>query len=155
MSGMAENATPAPGGPLEGWVLPAVTDVDRAWFTSGELTVQSCAACRHVQHPPEEVCRVCGGESFAGRVVAPTGVVHSYTVVHHAVNAALAGSVPYAVVLVALDELPEVRVVGNVLDVPAAEVHIGMAVHATFPERVADDGEVLRLPQWVRRAGPK
>jgi uncharacterized OB-fold protein len=81
--------------------------------------------------------------------------VHSYTVVHHAVNAALAGSVPYAVVLVALDELPEVRVVGNVLDVPAAEVHIGMAVLATFPERVADDGEVLRLPQWVRRAGPK
>lgn len=136
-------------GPLDDWVLPAVDDVNRAWFTGGELTLQQCAACGHVQHPPEEVCRACGGESFVPRVVAPTGVVHSYTVVHHPVNKALAGAVPYAVVLVALDELPEVRVVGNLLDVAPSDVSIGMPVHAVFPERTADDGEVVRMPQWV------
>ena len=130
---------------------PAIDDTNRAWFTAGELTLQACALCDHVQHPPEEVCRACGATSFVGRVVAPTGVVHSYTVVHHAVNAALADSVPYAVALVALDELPEVRVVGNVLDVPPTEVRIGLPVHAVFPERAADDGDIVRLPQWRRR----
>jgi uncharacterized OB-fold protein len=135
-------------GSLERWLLPAITDVNRAWFTSGQLTLQACAACGHVQHPPEEVCQACGAEAFVARVVAPTGVVHSFTVVHHPVNAALAASVPYAVVLVALDELPSVRVVGNVLDVAPDEVRIGLAVQATFPERTADDGEVVRLPQW-------
>jgi uncharacterized OB-fold protein len=139
-------------GPLHDWVLPEVTDLNRAWFTSGELTVQECRSCGAVQHPPEEVCHACGAAAFTSRVVAPTGTVHSCTVVHHAVHPALADAVPYAVVLVALDELPEVRVVGNLLDVPVDEVRIGLAVHATFPERVADDGEVLHLPQWVRRA---
>ena len=134
---------------LDDWVLPAIDDVNRAWFTSGELTLQACASCGRVQHPPEEVCHACGGELFVGRVVAPTGVVHSYTVVHHPVNKALAQHVPYAVVLVALDELPHIRVVGNVLDVAPGEVRIGMAVHAVFPERLADDGEVVRLPQWT------
>lgn len=137
-------------GPLDDWVLPEVDDVNRAWFTSGELALQACAACATVQHPPEEVCRSCGAEAFTTRVVAPTGIVHSYTVAHHAVHPALAAHVPYAVVLVSLDELPAVRAVGNVLDVDPGEVRIGMAVHAVFPERGADDGEVLRLPQWVR-----
>ena len=134
---------------LDDWVLPAIDDVNRAWFTSGELTLQACSSCGQVQHPPGEVCHACGSESFVGRVVAPTGVVHSYTVVHHPVNKALAEHVPYTVVLVALDELPDVHVVGNVLDVAPTDVHIGMAVHAVFPERVADDGEVVRLPQWA------
>ena len=134
---------------LDDWVLPAIDDVNRAWFTSGELTLQACASCGRVQHPPEEVCHACGGELFVGRVVAPTGVVHSYTVVHHPVNKALAQHVPYAVVLVALDELPHIRVVGNVLDVAPGEVRIGMTVHAVFPERIADDGEVVRMPQWT------
>ena len=134
---------------LDDWVLPAIDDGNRAWFTSGELTLQACASCGRVQYPPEEVCHACGGERFVGRVVAPTGVVHSYTVVHHPVNKALAQHVPYAVVLVALDELPHIRVVGNVLDVAPGEVHIGMAVGAVFPERIADDGEVVRMPQWT------
>jgi uncharacterized protein len=135
-------------GPLDDWVLPAINDVNRAWFTAGELSLQVCAGCATVQHPPDEVCHRCGGETFVQRVVAPTGVVHSYTVAHHPVHPSLADNVPYAVVLVALDELPDVRVVGNLLGVAPADVRIGIAVHAVFPERVADDGEVLRLPQW-------
>ena len=38
----------------EGWTLPAVTDENRAFFTSGELMVQRCSSCGTVQHPPEE-----------------------------------------------------------------------------------------------------
>ena len=134
------------------WALPSVDDVNRAWFTSGELALQQCAACATVQHPPEEVCRNCGSMAFTTHVVAPLGTVYSYTVVRHAVNAALEGAVPYVVVLVALDERPDVRVVGNLLDVPPEQVAIGMAVEAVWEDKGRDDGEPVRLPQWRRRA---
>ena len=48
---------------------------------------------------------------------------------------------PYAVVLVSLDAAPDLRVVGNLLDVPVDEVAIGMPVEATWEERTAEDGD--------------
>jgi uncharacterized OB-fold protein len=134
----------------EDWTLPAVDDRTRAWFTSGELLVQRCADCGTIQHPPEEICHRCGSMSFGHVAVAPRGTVHSYTVAHHPVHPALADSVPYTIVLVSLDDAPEVRVVGN-LNGGAAS--IGMPVEAYWEERVAD-GDVVRLPQW-RPAGER
>jgi uncharacterized OB-fold protein len=132
------------------WAVPAITETNRAWFTSGELALQQCAACATVQHPPEEICHVCGSMRFVTRTVAPFGTVYSYTVVHHAVHPALEASIPYAVVLVQLDEIPDARVVGNLLDVPVDQVTIGMRVEATWELRTADEDEVL-LPQWRKR----
>ncbi len=129
------------------WALPEITPFNTAWFTTGELAVQRCADCATLQHPPEEICHVCGAMTFGHHVVAPTGTVHSYTVCHYAASPALAGAVPYTVVLVALDDAPNVRVVGN-LD--GDDVRIGMPVVATWDERTSDDGTVIRLPQWVR-----
>jgi uncharacterized OB-fold protein len=137
---------------LGGWTVPAVNDTNREWFTSGTLTLQQCQDCGVVQHPPEEVCHACGGFEFESRVVRPSGRVASYTVAHHSVHPALDGFVPYTVVLVALDEVPEVRVLGNLLDVPVDEVEIGMTVVATWEELAADDGTVVLLPQWRRDA---
>ena len=131
------------GAPPPDWATPVVTPVNREWFTSGTLAIQRCAACAAVQHPPEEVCHRCGGTEFHYRAVAPRGTVYSFVVVHYAANPALAESVPYAVALVSLDELPEVRVVGNIPSVDPAELDIGMPVAAFWDERA----EVL-LPQW-------
>jgi uncharacterized protein len=131
----------------ETWTLPGVNDVNRHWFESGALRVQTCTECAVLQHPPEEICHRCGSLSFTTTELAPTGTIHTYTVVHYAVNRALADSVPYAVVLVALDGDPSVRVVGNLYDVPLDEIHIGMAVHAFWQERSDEFGTVL-LPQW-------
>ena len=128
------------------WALPRLTPFNRAWFTSGALAVQRCTSCATLQHPPEEICHACGGMSFDTRSLAPTGTVHSYTVVHYAANSALADAVPYTVVLVSLDEAPHVRVVGNI---DGTAVTIGMPVVATWEERTAEDGTVLLLPQWV------
>ena len=97
---------------------------------------------------------MCGSMQFFTRTVAPTGTVHSYTVVHHAVHPALETSVPYAVVLVALDEVPDVRVVGNLLGVAMSEVAIGLPVEAVWEERPTEDGTVVLLPQWRRRRNP-
>ena len=131
------------GAPPSDWATPEVTAVNQAWFTSGTLAVQRCAACGAVQHPPEEVCHRCGGMEFEYPEVAPRGTVYSFTVAHYAPSPALAESVPYTVVLVSLDELPEVRVVGNLPDTDPAEVRIGMPVEAYWEKR---DG--VLLPQW-------
>ena len=138
------------GGLPADWALPAITPFNRPWFTSGALTVQQCATCGALQHPPEEICHQCGGMTFAERVLAPAGTVHSYTIAHHSANPRLDGVVPYAVVLVALDEAPQVRVVGNLVDVPVEEVAIGMPVTATWEELGSDDGETVLLPLWQR-----
>jgi uncharacterized OB-fold protein len=127
------------------WALPALTPFNEAWFTSGALVVQRCTSCGTLQHPPEEICHVCGGMTFDGATLAPTGTVYSYTVVHYAANTALADSVPYTVVLVSLDEAPQIRVVGNI---PGTDVRIGMPVVAEWDEHAADDGTQILLPQW-------
>ena len=137
-----ESDTPRISGPM-----PAITPFNEAWFTSGELAVQRCADCATLQHPPEEVCHVCGAMSFATQTLAPRGTVHSHTVVHYAASPDLADAVPYAVVLVSLDDAPQLRVVGN-LDAPIGAVQIGLSVVAYWEDHTAADGVVVRLPQW-------
>jgi uncharacterized OB-fold protein len=128
------------------WALPALTPFNEAWFTSGALVVQRCASCGTLQHPPEEICHACGGMTFDGVTLAPTGTVYSYTVAHYAANKALAASLPYTVVLVSLDDAPQIRVIGNLIDGP--DVHIGMPVVAEWDEHTAEDGTQILLPQW-------
>lgn len=136
------------------WALPALDDWNTAWFTSGQLMLQQCADCGDIQHPPEEICRRCGSMTFAHTPVAARGKVYSYTVAHYAVHPALAGSVPYTVLLVSLDEAPQVRVVGNLADDDGAvHAYIGMPVEAFWEERQAGD-EVVRLAQWRSLPGP-
>lgn len=133
------------------WALPALDARNERWFTSQSIAVQRCTGCATRQHPPEEICHRCGATSFDHDVLAPTGTVFSFTVAHYAVNRALADSVPYAVVLVSLDEDPTVRVVGNLPGVPCEDIRIGMAVEAYWEERTAEDGTVIHLPQWRLR----
>ncbi len=131
------------------WALPQLTPWNEAWFTSGALVIQRCASCATLQHPPEEICHVDGSMTFDSVTVAPTGTVYSYTVAHYAANTALADSLPYTVVLVSLDEAPQIRIVGNLLgDVAPADVHIGMPVVAEWDEHTAEDGTRILLPQW-------
>ncbi len=132
----------------EGWTLPLLTPFNRDWFTAGEIAIQECEACGTLQHPPEEICHVCGSMTFATKVLPGAGTVHSFTVVHHSVADALDAAVPYTVVLVSLDAAPHLRVVGNLVD--ASDVEIGMPVTAVWQERIAEDGTKLLLPQWQR-----
>src|ERR1700733_3145987 len=99
----------------EGWVLPKVDQFNQGFFSSGKLVLQECSTCGNVQHPPEEICYQCHGTDFRGREVNGHGTVYSYVVVHNPPAPALASRVPYGVVLVSLDELPEIRILGNLI----------------------------------------
>ena len=136
------------------WALPAITPTNERWFTTGELAIQRCESCQTMQHPPEEVCRACGAAELSHTIVRPVGTVHSYTIAHYAVHPALANSIPYAVVLVSPDDAPHIRVLGNMPDTPVGDVRIGLAVEAVWEERTAEDGTLIRLPQWkIARSG--
>ena len=131
------------------WLLPALDAKNRAWFSSGELALQACTRCAAVQFPPEDACRSCGSFALGTRKSAGRGLVESVAVVHHAVHPLLRLRVPYAVVLVALDDAPHVRLLGNVLNRAHDQVAIGQRVRVVFEEvKDPESGERLLIPQW-------
>jgi len=137
----------------DSWAIPVLDDRNRAFFTSGSLTLQQCNDCGTVQHPPEDICHACQ-EMDLGHVVAEaTGTVASWAVMHYPVHPVLAERVPYNVVLVQLDDHPHILILGNVVDAAAADLVVGMPVEAVF-EELSDPvtGDVLRMPQWRRRS---
>jgi len=131
----------------DGWLLPALDERNRAWFTSGRLGFQRCSACGRLQHPPEDVCGGCQGTRFETRESRGEGRVESVAVVHHAVHPALADQVPYAVLVVSLDDAPGVHVVGNGVGAPPDAFAIGRRVRVAF-EAVGDAGQRVLIPQW-------
>ena len=133
----------------EEWTLPAIDARNEAFFCSGRLLVRRCTGCGLVQHPPEDVCAGCQGVDFDLCESAGRGRVHSYTVAHHPAHPDLAEHVPYAVVLVELDDHPHVRIVGNLLGVPPETVRIGRAVRAIWEAVEDENGRLLKLPQWA------
>jgi len=131
------------------WALPALDEWNRDFFTAGMLTLQRCQSCRHIQHPPEEVCESCQGVEFSAFESAGRGRVESAVVVHHPVHPALSERVPYAVVLVSVGDAPGILIAGNVRGTAPEQVKIGDEVRVVF-ESVTDprNGEGLTIPQW-------
>jgi uncharacterized OB-fold protein len=73
--------------------------------------------------------------------------------VHHAVHPLLRAQVPYAVVLVALDDAPHIRLLGNVLNRAHDGLAIGDRVRVVFEDvKDPESGELLRIPQWAVEA---
>lgn len=105
------NAAPMDDAMAGAWVPGTVPQADENsaafWDATREhrFTVQSCAACHAVQHPPKALCTGCGSMEHLAQVDATgSGVVDSFTVVHRAPRPEL--SVPYTVARVRLDEGP-------------------------------------------------
>ncbi len=133
----------------EDWLVPEINAMTRTYFTSGALRFQTCNDCGAMQHPPEEICGRCQSTRFSWRSCGPEGTVVSRVVVHQAVHPMLQEAVPYAVVVVDVDDAPGVNVVGNVLGVGPDQVEIGQRVRVCFEEwdDPEDDARLL-IPQW-------
>ena len=100
------------------------------------LAVQRCTRCDRLAHPPRAMCPACHRADFDWPTMSGRGEVYAYVVTHQAVHPALAGHTPLATVEVALAEGPHLT--SNLVDVPPAEVAIGLPVAVVF-EQVADD----------------
>lgn len=141
----------------EGVLLPA-PDEDSGPFwegcLAGELRIQGCDGCGRLRFPPRPMCPWCRSTRVAWRAVSGLGTVWSHVVAHPPLLPAYGEQAPYNVVVVALDEDPTIRLVGNVVTGPgdrldAVDPHsvaIGDRVRVVF-DRVAED---VALPRWVR-----
>jgi uncharacterized OB-fold protein len=96
----------------------------------GELRLQRCSDCGHIQFPPQSFCAACLAGNLAWFKASGSGTVLSYTVVHWSPNPAYAADAPYVLALIALEEGP--RMLTNIVRTPPAEVRIGMATVVTF-----------------------
>ena len=129
--------TPDPDDPINGGYFAAAAE--------GRLVVQRCSDCGARQYPPELNCHACYGFEMDWEESAGTGSVWSWVEVVHPAHPALREFGPYMVALVELDDMPEIKVMGAVVDAPlGGAMAIGARVRVVF-ERTSDD---LTQPRW-------
>lgn len=140
-----------------GFVLPGLGDPAARPFwegaARGELLIQTCADCGKMRMPPRPMCPACRSLSERWTKVSGRGRIWSFVVAHPPLLPAYAELAPYNVIVVALDEDPTLRMVGNLLarpdgpinEVDPATIRIGEPVRVVF-QQVED----VSLPRWVR-----
>jgi len=69
-----------------------------------ELALKYCPSCDKCFHPKRIVCTDCGSEDLTWRTASGRGRVYSFSEVHRAPSGDFAGSTPYTVGIVALEE---------------------------------------------------
>jgi uncharacterized OB-fold protein len=131
--------------------VPAITPELAPFFEAArrhQLVVQRCGGCGALRFPARPVCSACLSHESTWVPVSGRGKVFTLAIMHQAIDPGFAAEVPYAVVLVELDE--GVRMITNVVDCPASEIEIGMPVEVVF-EEVSPPGEVqVTLPKFRR-----
>ena len=73
---------------------------------AGVLKLQRCQTCGHFQHPPYPTCVNCVGIDLAFEPVSGTGTIYAYTIMYHTGDKRFASAVPYASIIVELDDAP-------------------------------------------------
>lgn len=138
------------------FLLPDIEDPDGRPFwegtAKGELRVQHCAACRRPRIPPRPMCPWCNSLGNEWKAMSGHGTIWSFIVPHPPLLPAYAELAPYNVIVVALEDDPALRLIGNLVaspegainEIEPASIRIGDAVRVVF-QRVED----VCLPRWV------
>ena len=114
---------------------PRPTELSKPFWDAArrhELHIQRCTACgKHVFYPRYS-CPHCGARGLEWVPASGRATVYSYTVARRATHPAFADRVPYVIAIVELAEGP--RMTTNVVGCSPDDVHVGMAVQATFED---------------------
>jgi uncharacterized OB-fold protein len=116
-------------------LLPDPTPESSAFWTGGRdgrLLIYRCNACGRWFHPPAPVCFRCRSLDVGPQPASGRGTVAACTINRQPWIPGFPP--PYAVAMIELADEPDVRLVSNVVDVPAEDVHIGMAVEVFFEQ---------------------
>ena len=136
-------------------LLPPLDEDSRPFFEAalrGELCIPRCSATGRLVFPPRAHSPFAPRAPLEWAKVSGRGTIWSFVVPHPPLLPWFAEHAPYAVIAVALDEDPRVRLVGNVVareggpieEVDPATLRIGAPVRVCF-ERVND---AIALPRW-------
>ena len=121
------------------------------------LMMRACTACGLMRYPPTHACPWCMELGWRWQEVSGHGSIHSYEIVHHAIQPGFKDGTPYAVVLVELDEqrgqpTPDeaLRIIANLVKLDftfedEARVAIGKRVRVVFQDLT----DQFALPQFT------
>jgi len=100
------------------------------------LTVARCSRCGSFSIPPDVVCQHCHSTDpdFAFEPVSGRGAIRSWTVVRQSFLPGFTDDVPFVLVDVELDEQADLRMIGRLVDGPAAALRLGDRVVVTFED---------------------
>ena len=102
----------------------------------GKFRLQRCAECKKVRHYPRPVCDACYSMNAEWFEASGRGMVHSWTITHHAFLPALKADLPYVLLTVDLEEGVRMQAQGR--GIGEAELKVGLKVKVGF-EKVKDD----------------
>jgi uncharacterized OB-fold protein len=117
------------------------------WQAAAErrLIVPRCAQCKTYRFPPSARCPACHSEEVDWEEVSGQGTIYTFTVLYGGVPQSLNDYVPYAVVAVALNDVP-VRIVANYVGETPEEVKVGLPVEVCWAE-----GDGITVPRFQQR----
>ena len=134
---MADNKKP----------IPAVTPEMKPFFDAAkrhELVVQRCTRCGLHRFPARDICSNCLSREGEWVKASGHGEVFSYTVMHQVYHPGFADEVPYAVVVIKLDE--GAKMTSNLVGMKPHAINIGIPVKVVF-EYITDD---ITLPKFAQ-----
>ena len=134
-----QGSIPQPLPVLEGFAKDFYRGCQR-----GELLFQRCSDCSAWRHVPRELCPECGSWDWEWQASSGHGRVFTWTVIERALHPAFAEAVPFAAVVVELEE--GVRLVSHVIDCPPDQLEMDMPVDVVF-EGVTEE---ITLPRFRR-----
>lgn len=109
-----------------------------AGIAQRELRLKWCAPCKAAFHPKRIVCTRCGSGALEWQRASGRGEVYSFSEIHRAPSPVFAGSVPYTVGVVALEE--GVHLLARLIAAPGP-IAIDAPVRVDF--RVLEQGILL------------
>lgn len=116
-------------------VLPRVTPLNEHFWrggADGELRFLRCQDDGTYVHPPAPICPECLGKNVSPEAVSGRATVLTYTLNHQ--QWVPAPDHPYCIAIVELEEQSGLRLMTNIVNCPAEDVRIGMAVKVLFEE---------------------
>ena len=132
---------------LKGLPLPQPhVDYEQFWLGCREhkLVIQRCTDCGWYRHYPRPVCPKCQSWNSGWSQVSGKGKIWSWTVIHQALDPAVADQLPYNLVEIELIEQDGLRLTSNLINCKSDEIEIGMPVEVVFEEINSD----ILLPRF-------
>lgn len=130
--------------------IPSITPDLAEFFAGarrGQLMMQKCEDCGTLRFPAHETCSKCLGSRAKWVPVSGKGKIYSFNIMHQVYHPGFAGEIPYAVVVVQLDEGP--KFTSTLVGIKPHDIRCGMPVEVIF-EKVDEE---ITLPKFRLRDG--
>lgn len=112
-----------------------------------EMALQKCNDCGHYAHPPGPACATCGSqnvtwEQFGSDIKAS---IYTYVISYRPFLPGFQDDLPLIIAQAELENVPEVKIMCNILDCKPEDVYVGMPVKMIWQDVTKDRA----LPQWT------